>query len=45
MSHLRGGTLQVAINTFLRASAFYDGRLPADAPAVHTVRAQVSAVF
>ena len=45
VSYLWGGTVQYAINTFLRASAFYDGRLPSDAPAVHTVRAQVSAVF
>ena len=45
VSYLWGGTLQYAINAFLRASAFYDGRLPSDAPAVHTVRAQVSAIF
>ena len=45
ISYLWGGTAQYAINEFLRASAFYDGRLPSGAPAVHTVRAQVSAVF
>lgn len=37
--------LQYAINRYIRASFSYDGRAPADAPALHTLRMQVSAVF
>ena len=44
-SYLWGGTLQYSINAFLRASATYDGRAPAEAPPLHTVRMQVTAVF
>ncbi|MEM8559266.1 MAG: hypothetical protein AAGG50_15700, partial [Bacteroidota bacterium] len=44
-SYLWGGTLQYTINAFLRASATYDGRAPAEAPTLHTVRMQVTAVF
>lgn len=44
-SYLWGGTLQYSINAFLRASATYDGRAPAEAPTLHTVRMQVTAVF
>ncbi|MEM8559270.1 MAG: hypothetical protein AAGG50_15720 [Bacteroidota bacterium] len=43
-SYLRGRTLQCTINAFLRASA-YDGRAPAEALTLHTVRMQVTAVF
>jgi len=34
-----------AINEFLRANVSYDGRAPANAPVIHTVRAQLSASF
>ena len=45
ISYLWGVVGQYTINSFLRASVFYDGRAPADAPVIHTVRMQLSAVF
>ena len=39
------GRRRFALNRFLRASFSYDGRAPADAPTLHTVRMQLSAVF
>ncbi|GIV62339.1 MAG: hypothetical protein KatS3mg044_1205 [Rhodothermaceae bacterium] len=36
---------QYVLNRYLRASFSYDGRVPAGAPALHTVRMQLSAVF
>ena len=45
VSYLWNVTAQYTINAFLRASVFYDGRAPADRPAIHTVRMQVSASF
>ncbi len=36
---------QYRINQYLRASLQYDGRAPADAPVLHTLRMQLSAVF
>ena len=45
ISYLWGVVGQYTINSFLRASMFYDGRAPADAPVIHTVRMQLSAVF
>ena len=36
---------QYTINRYLRASVQYDGRAPAEAPVLHTVRMQVSAIF
>lgn len=45
ISYLWGVVGQYNINSFLRASLFYDGRAPADAPVIHTVRMQLSAVF
>ena len=44
-SYLWGLVGQYTINSLLRASLFYDGRAPADAPVIHTVRMQLSAVF
>ena len=44
-SFLWGLNGQYALNRFLRASFSYDGRAPADAPTLHTVRMQLSAVF
>ncbi len=44
-SYLWGIVGQYTINSFLRASLFYDGRAPAEAPIIHTVRMQLSAVF
>lgn len=45
ISYLWGIVGQYTINSFLRASLFYDGRSPAEAPVIHTVRMQLSAVF
>lgn len=36
---------QYTINRYLRATLQYDGRAPADAPVLHTLRMQLSAVF
>jgi hypothetical protein len=44
-SFLWGGTLEYTLTRYLRASAFYDGRAPAAAAAVHTFRMQLSASF
>ena len=45
VSYLWGVTGQYTLNRFLRATLFYDARAPADAPTIHTVRMQLSAVF
>jgi len=37
--------LRYVINEFLRANVSYDGRAPANAPVIHTVRAQLNASF
>ncbi len=37
--------LRYVINEFLRATVSYDGRAPANAPVIHTVRAQLNASF
>ena len=44
-SYLWGATLDYTLTRYLRASAFYDGRAPASARAVHTFRMQLSASF
>ena len=44
-SFLWGFNGQYALNRFLRASFSYDGRAPSEAPVLHTVRMQLSAVF
>jgi len=44
-SFLWGINGQYAVNTYLRATVAYDGRAPADAPVLHTLRLQLSAVF
>ncbi|NNF59069.1 MAG: hypothetical protein HKN04_12615 [Rhodothermaceae bacterium] len=44
-SYLWGVNAQYTINSVLRASLLYDGRAPANAPVIHTVRMQLSAVF
>jgi len=44
-SYLWGLDLQGILSERFRASAVYDGRAPAGAPAIQTVRVQVSAVF
>ena len=36
---------QYAINSYIRASVSYDSRAPSEAPALHTIRMQVSALF
>jgi hypothetical protein len=36
---------QYSLNAYLRASLSYDGRVPSGAPAIHTLRMQLSAVF
>ncbi len=36
---------QYAVNRYIRASFSYDGRAPAAAPTLHTLRMQVSAIF
>ncbi len=36
---------QYAINQYIRADLSYDGRAPANAPALHTIRMQVTAIF
>ena len=45
VSYLWGLVAEYTLTRYLRASAFYDGRAPADAPVVHTVRMQVAATF
>ncbi len=44
-SFLWSASARYAINQFIRATLSYDGRSPADAPTLHTVRMQVSAIF
>ena len=44
-SFLWGLNGQYAINSYLRATFSYDGRAPAEAPTLHTVRVQLSALF
>jgi hypothetical protein len=44
-SYLWNVSGQYTINRLIRSSFFYDGRAPADAPTIHTVRAQFSLVF
>jgi hypothetical protein len=44
-SWLWNTSLDYTISRLLRASLYYDGRAPADAPVLHTVRAQLSATF
>lgn len=45
ISYLWGLTGQYVVSSLLRASFVYDGRAPANAPVIHTVRLQLSAVF
>jgi hypothetical protein len=45
VSYLWGASGQYSINQFLRASLNYEGRAPAEAPVIHNVRVQLSAVF
>ena len=44
-SYLWGLNGDYTLNQFLRLSFSYDGRAPADAPVVHTLRVQMSALF
>ena len=44
-SWLWAATAQYAINRYIRASFSYDGRAPSEAPTLHTLRMQVSAIF
>ena len=44
-SYLWGVNGDYTLNRFLRLSFAYDGRAPADAPVLHTVRVQMSALF
>ncbi|MBT8399078.1 MAG: hypothetical protein KJO98_01265 [Rhodothermia bacterium] len=44
-SFLWSASARYAINQFIRATLSYDGRSPAAAPTLHTVRMQVSAIF
>jgi hypothetical protein len=44
-SYLWSLTGQYVLSELLRASFVYDGRAPANAPVIHTVRVQLSAVF
>lgn len=44
-SFLWNVTGNYVLNQYLRASFSYDGRAPADAPVIHTMRLQLSAVF
>ncbi len=45
VSYLWSANGQYTINRFLRASLNYEGRAPAEAPVIHNVRLQLSAVF
>jgi hypothetical protein len=45
VSYLWGVTGQYVLSELLRASFVYDGRAPANAPVIHTLRVQLSAVF
>ncbi len=45
VSYLWSASGQYTLNRFLRASLSYEGRAPAEAPTVHNVRLQLSAVF
>ena len=44
-SALWSAQARYSINEYLQANVSYDGRAPADAPVIHTVRAQLSASF
>ena len=44
-SYLWNATGEYLISRYLRASLSYDGRSPASAPTLHTVRMQLSATF
>lgn len=44
-SYLWNGTARYSINRFLNASFIYDGRIPQQAPPIHTLRMEVSATF
>lgn len=44
-SYLWNVTGQYTLSQYLRASFSYDGRAPADAPVIHTVRLELSAIF
>ncbi len=44
-SYLWNVSMQYVLSRFLNLSLFYDGRAPALAPAIHTLRMQVSATF
>ncbi len=44
-SYLWGLSGDYTLNQFLRLSFAYDGRSPADAPTLHTLRVQMSALF
>lgn len=37
--------VQYTVNAYLRATFSYDGRAPADAPVIHTMQVQMSALF
>ncbi len=45
VSYLWSVSGQYTLNRFLRASLNYEGRAPAEAPAIHNLRLQLSAVF
>ncbi len=45
VSYLWNVATQYTINQLIRSSFFYDGRAPADAPVIHTLRLQFSLVF
>ncbi|HLA62872.1 MAG TPA: hypothetical protein VK610_00475 [Rhodothermales bacterium] len=45
VSYLWGVIAEYTLTRYLRASAFYDGRAPADAPVIHTFRMQIGATF
>ncbi len=45
MSYLWSVSGQYTLNRFLRASLNYEGRAPVEAPAIHNLRLQLSAVF
>ena len=44
-SYLWGVSGDYTLNDYLRLSLAYDGRAPADAPVLNTVRLQMSAIF
>lgn len=45
LSALWSAHVEVALTEVIRASVVYDGRAPSNAPSIHTVRMELSAVF